>query len=673
MSEYFNLYENIDQINVPELLKSAGIAEPVTWPKGKKFKVQLSGEECTVTTSFRQLEDRIDGDVDAFAALSTMLTKEEVINRIWKEDPNGGTDAVDYAQAKFLPGLPELTDEERKQRKAFAAAVLTILSDQKTIEAIAECAPRKKNGLFHKGRIFKIGLTGFANTYDDTLVEIIGKNKDDTSMIISIDDRHTSPEELDDWGKDFISTYHEGLPVSEAFKAAFGGTNKKAKGRKIKPGIYKGLGSGSQEIDESIFDMGSDYAFGIDEELYDRANEILGEIAQWKTTPEKLTWENLLVDVFSGFGFYQIHDDFIKVITEAGAVPMIKKGRRKGEAVRIESLHYSNWRERNPESDSSKYISELEHIAYVLKKYNESGLITHYVTEEDFIKWCVSDNKPNSDNNHLLKYKDESIKFDPIENADVKRILQNILDQCSRGSVDDAVEYLRNPKVMCCAVGSGLATKKIQYFAKTVGMKVPDKYEETAQWNYLVLEDANAEEEKLAYQIALFNRDCGIKVKVFKASEFVEKLDQYKESVKEQCALIKKKEVDVYAPMYTTHVVEGWMENNEPGFKSMAAQGEELGNLIHHVDSIDFEGKSFVLDVNWNGYENNDPKNPRTRPIMDRGGLIKSKVSGKTDYLIVEPSRGLFGGPCRDALMQIEKGKPIKIITLDNLNEILNK
>lgn len=229
MSKFFNIYENIDRINPADLKRAAGIKNPekLEWPKGKKYKVQLSGQECTVTTSFARLDERVDGNLDAFSALSTMMTREEVEARIWKEDPNARSDAVYYAQPEFLPGLPELTEDEKERRRAYTAAILTLLSDQKTIEFLAECAPRKKNGLFHKGRVFKIGLTGFADRYSNELLEIVGKSKDETKLTISIVGRSTSPDELDEWNNDFISTYHEGIPISEAFAKVFETINDK--------------------------------------------------------------------------------------------------------------------------------------------------------------------------------------------------------------------------------------------------------------------------------------------------------------------------------------------------------------------------------------------------------------------------------------------------------------
>ena len=270
MEKYFSVYENIDLVDPVELKRAAGIQDPegVSWPKGKKYKVQLAGTECTITTSFSGLDGRVYGNLDAFSALSTMMTRDEVEERIWKLDPNGGSDAYLYATAEFLPGLPELTREEKEHRRAFTAAILTLLSDQKTIEYLAESAPRKKNGLFHKGRVFKIGLTGFADRYSNELLEIVGKSKDETKLTISVIGRSTSPDELDAWTHDFISTYHEGLPISEALKTVFEKTGKEAeprivKPKKIVPDYYEGLGDGTQELDLSGLEGNADYLQGV--------------------------------------------------------------------------------------------------------------------------------------------------------------------------------------------------------------------------------------------------------------------------------------------------------------------------------------------------------------------------------------------------------------------------
>ena len=665
MKEYLNVYENLDNIDPVELLRAGGVKDPetITWPKGKKFKIQLAGKECSVTTSFRQLEERVDGDLDAYAALSTMMSRDEVVEMMWKKDPNGGTDAINYAHAEFLPGLPELTDDEREQRKLFAAAILTLLSDQKTIEVLAECAPRKKNGLFQKGRVFKVGLTGFAYSFDSELVAIVGRSKDETKLTISIEERHTSPDEKDDWEKDFISTYHEGLPISEALKTILGETKQRPTGRKIKPDLFKGFGDGVREIDESVFDEDPNYASGIDEELLNEANSLLEIITKWIVDPDSITWDGKYVNIKESYG--KIHESYIKKIMEAGAIPLSTRWNRKIEKIDIVSLDYSSWRKRNIETDSKQYISKLKTLANRLEEDANAGKATHIITEKAFQRWCVNGqaSKLSLENNeHLERYKSDKIVFDKLENKDVEFLIKAAIEQHAKGKKKAAEADLEDYKGLCC-VGSGLDADKACNIINSTMLNSYDEYKETAEWPYLILSDSSSEECLHAFCISRFNKDCGVKVKVIEASEFVSKMEGYEGFIHEEGSKYENGEYDFSELI---KVVQKRMEdNNEPGFCSMDTQRERVESQIEHFDALDFEGKNFVLErFNMGVYSNH---------ILGKGGLIKDKVNGKTNYLVVDPndSSSMIGALGRDALKQIEKGKPIKIITIDNLKEIL--
>ncbi len=230
-----------------------------------------------------------------------MMALEEVVERIWKEDPNGGSDAAYYATAEFLPGLPDLSRDEQEHRRAFTAAVLCLLSNQETMKLLAECAPRKKNGLFHKGRVFKIGLTGLADKYSNELLEIVGKSKDETTLVISVTSRRTSPDELDAWTHDFISTYHEGLPISEAMKTIFEKSGIEAESRVIKPkkvkaDFYDGLGDGTQEIDTAGLEN-KDYLQGIRPKHKKKAEDALKQISAYLVDPDTINWDGMHVNI----------------------------------------------------------------------------------------------------------------------------------------------------------------------------------------------------------------------------------------------------------------------------------------------------------------------------------------------------------------------------------------
>ena len=112
---------------------------------------------------------------------------------------------------------------------------------------------------------------------------------------------------------------------------------------------------------------------------------------------------------------------------------------------------------------------------------------------------------------------------------------------------------------------------------------------------------------------------------------------------------------------------------------SKQTQAERALSLMVHLDNIEFEGKNFVLagdytiNANPDGIYEYDISLSPSGFIGEKGGVVKKSVSGKTDFLIVDPydDFNMNGAKVRDALAQIEKGKPIKIISLFNLKEIL--
>ena len=110
-----------------------------------------------------------------------------------------------------------------------------------------------------------------------------------------------------------------------------------------------------------------------------------------------------------------------------------------------------------------------------------------------------------------------------------------------------------------------------------------------------------------------------------------------------------------------------------------AAQIERIYSLVKTVDEIEFEGKAFVFDrldyelVDGEYCGPDSPNNPIVKRVIDKGGAMRKAVSGKTDYLVLNNYAAMsgMGKKCKDALAQIDKGKNITIITLDNLMHIL--
>lgn len=93
--------------------------------------------------------------------------------------------------------------------------------------------------------------------------------------------------------------------------------------------------------------------------------------------------------------------------------------------------------------------------------------------------------------------------------------------------------------------------------------------------------------------------------------------------------------------------------------------------FIDRTPEIDFEGKTFVFSGMgyWGGVPEDDPVVAR---VINRGGVLRQKVSGKTDCLVVGPE--LWGTSNLDeAIEQKKKGKNLKIVILKDFKKILDQ
>lgn len=674
MDKYFNLYEYIEMIDPAELKRAAGLDDPekIIWPKGKKYKVQLSGKECTITTSFSGVDRKVNGDLDAYIALSTMMSRDEVVEQIHKEDPNGGTDAEYYATAQFLPGLPRLTDEEIEHRKAFTAAILTLLSDQRTIETLAECAPRKKNGLFHKGRVFKIGLTGFADDYGDQLLEIIGKSKDETSLLISIIKRSTSPEELEAWQKDFVSTYHEGLPLSEALKVILEPIEAEAgrtvNAKKIIPDLFEGLGDGSQEIDTSLFERDVDYLKGVNYKK-DQIQRKLDTLKKYLIDPNEIEWD--------GKGVYIAGDSdnvFRDKLREVGAIPFRSWNKRINYIVK--ALDFRTFMKRELYGDESSFISQLGYLIDYAKSCD--GIIE----EREFLKWCLNGHPIKYDlskDEHLKDYGSNSVSFKKIDPH--MFIKQAIKKTNPHGSGREKEIY--DGDIFYCVVGAGEQAEKIRNFFQKIGKAVMEQYVEGARWPRLILENPSGKEEMRAYKVAQYNKMCGEKVQVWSADDVVSLIDLYGEGIS------KVAEKEYYNNETLEQLVHQIMTNageapNVNSAKSAAKHRiESVADIVKRsiikINSIDCAGKTFVFygrgTVKGIPFAEFDFDNQVYDMVREKGGVVKENVTGKTDYYVIMPdNEGTWTTyKTKDAAKQLIKRNTLRVVTLENLLEVLDK
>lgn|GEM_PF-802391 len=109
----------------------------------------------------------------------------------------------------------------------------------------------------------------------------------------------------------------------------------------------------------------------------------------------------------------------------------------------------------------------------------------------------------------------------------------------------------------------------------------------------------------------------------------------------------------------------------EDEIESASSVFDQIETVPEQIPEIVFEGKKFVFHGMgyWGGVPESDPI---VAKVLSRGGLLRQKVSGKTDYLIIGPDEG--GTSKLEAVRELKKkGKNIPIIPLKDLKKALKK
>ncbi|NLC25081.1 MAG: hypothetical protein GX777_00430, partial [Fastidiosipila sp.] len=92
---------------------------------------------------------------------------------------------------------------------------------------------------------------------------------------------------------------------------------------------------------------------------------------------------------------------------------------------------------------------------------------------------------------------------------------------------------------------------------------------------------------------------------------------------------------------------------------------EEFGSYVEVAPQIEFEGKLFVFTGLTKSHD-------AAKEVLVKGGEYRSSISGKTDYLIVNPENA---GKTKisEAIEQKKKGSSIKVIVLEDLISNMTK
>jgi small subunit ribosomal protein S6 len=121
-----------------------------------------------------------------------------------------------------------------------------------------------------------------------------------------------------------------------------------------------------------------------------------------------------------------------------------------------------------------------------------------------------------------------------------------------------------------------------------------------------------------------------------------------------------------------TAIVEKFKALIEKNGKVESVEDWGVKKLAYAINYIR-EGHYVLVNFEYHGPDSRE--HPIVKKVIEAGGLMRKSVSGKTNYLVLNNHAALSGSgkKCRDALSQIDKGKDITIITVDNLLEILGQ
>lgn len=216
-----SIYRSIDSYDVARMAAAAGLGEDGTGalPADKKYSVSINGKKLYVRTGFSrswntQAIQNACG-FDAVEAINSMLSREQVVEKIRQADPNAVSDAEYYATAEFSlkKGDVDLT----KRRLLFMKTIAAMLCEQSILEKVAMFAQKKKDGTYYKNRITRIASSMLAE-YPNTVYEIVGRATSDDTLSLKFEATDASEETLFKSESDFLSTYQELFNLS-AFKA----------------------------------------------------------------------------------------------------------------------------------------------------------------------------------------------------------------------------------------------------------------------------------------------------------------------------------------------------------------------------------------------------------------------------------------------------------------------
>ena len=212
------------------------------------------------------------------------------------------------------------------------------------------------------------------------------------------------------------------------------------------------------------------------------------------------------------------------------------------------------------------------------------------------------------------------------------------------------------------AEAGSLKAMWIMGLAYAHGRGVEQNYEEAFRWYLKAAEAGHAPSQ--ANLACLYARGDGVEQDMQKAEEWVRK----SAAQGDPDGLRLLRNIDEQAAMDAERAAweEKWRRQQEEEARKRAAEWmEKYGQYLEKDPRIVIHGSKFVfsgvMEDNWPDI---------LQKLMDKGGVERGAVSGKTDYLVVDP-RGFGESKVKEALAQRVKGKPVKIVLLEDFLKAL--
>ncbi len=211
-SKKVNVYNNIDSIDVSKMAGLAGLKEDGTGTSKPKtqYDVNVNGKDLHIVMDIRRNIRRISecySGYDALLEVPDMISADEAYDNFFLQDPNAHSDGYMYVRPEFVKEY-KLEESTLNHRLVFIKALAGMLFTEEIAKAIAEFAPKKKNGLFMKNRITRIASSMIGN-YDTCILEITGRAKADDTLIVTLEWASAKPESLDISEEDFLCTHFD--------------------------------------------------------------------------------------------------------------------------------------------------------------------------------------------------------------------------------------------------------------------------------------------------------------------------------------------------------------------------------------------------------------------------------------------------------------------------------